>query len=237
LAERLAMARELMTELREVERGERIFTAALAAAADDEARAEIRFARATAIRAREDLPENSYYVELERLAADLPATRYGSIARDRAAASQFKLGGAAIPFRARTIGGETVALAELQGKAVLLAFWSLADHGAGATIAAIEQLRSQHGQDLFVLGIALESDCAAFAKALAPLGATFPQVCDGGGADAELALRYHVETTPTLIVLDRQGKIAGLNLHVDTVDAQQELAEALARALAPASPK
>ena len=61
----------------------------------------------------------------------------------------------------------------------------------------------------------------------------FDQVCDGHGEDAELALRFHVETTPTVILLDRSGNIAGLNLHFETRDARDEFAQAMARARRP----
>jgi len=34
----------------------------------------------------------------------------------------------------------------------------------------------------------------------------FPQVCDGRGWQSELALRYHIETVPTFLVIDKDGK-------------------------------
>src|SRR5262245_27649669 len=85
LEERLAMARLLMTLLREVPRGEKLIADALAAAKDDEQRAQVRWYQCDAIRAREDLPENSYFDALDKLAKELPDTYYGSIARDRSA--------------------------------------------------------------------------------------------------------------------------------------------------------
>src|SRR5262249_55665837 len=120
LEERMAMARVLMTLLHEVERGEKIFSDALAAAGDDEARALVRWHRADALRTREDLPDNSYFDALDKLAQDLPNTYWGSVARDRSRASQWKLGSDATPFAVKTTEGTRVELTALRGRAVLL---------------------------------------------------------------------------------------------------------------------
>jgi peroxiredoxin len=231
LEDRLAIAKVLVTLLREVPRGERIFAAALAEASDDEGRALVRWRECEAIREREDLPENSYYDALEKLAKDLPGTYYGAVARDRGIASQFRIGTAALPFAAKTTDGKSIELASLRGKAVLLVFWSPRQRDAQQLAQAVAALQQQHGDDLAVLGVGIDTDTAAFTAACKKLGAAFPQVCDGRGWDAELALRYHVETVPTLIAIDRGGAIAGLNLHVDTRSARDDLDAALRLAL------
>lgn len=232
--ERMAMGRVLMTLLLEVERGEAIFREALEAAGDDEQRARVRWHRAEAIREREDLPENSYYKELEELHRDLPDTYYGGVARDRCAASQFTIGAPAIPFAAATVAGQPVSLRQYAGKALVLAFWTVQDPRARQLVEALQALDRQHGDDLAVLGVSVDPDPLAFRAAAGELGADFPQVCDGRGWQADLALRYHVEAAPTLIVIDRAGKIAGLNLHVDTRDAREGLRAAIELALQPA---
>lgn len=231
LDERLAMAGVLMTLLREVPAGEKIFAEALAAAADDEARGLVRWRYAETLRGREDLPENAYFDALEKLAKELPKTYWGSVAHDRNLASQFRLGSDSIPFQATTTESTKVESQALRGRAVLLVFWHSGEDHAKGVVAAVQALRKQHGDDLFVLGIALDEDAKAYRKAAMQHGATFLQVCDGKGPSTDLALRYGVEIAPTMIVLDRKGKIAGLNLHVDTQDARDDLGAALQRAL------
>jgi len=232
LEERLAMARLLMTLLREVPRGDKLVAEALAAAKDDEQRALVRWYQCDAIRAREDLPENSYFDALDKLAKDLPDTYYGSIARDRSAASQFTVGGPANKFAVTTTTGARVELTALRGKAVLLCFWA-ADAGGKQLVEQLAAQQQRHGDDLFVLGVSVDPDPNAFRRACTALGASFLQVCDGRGWQAELALRYGVEAVPTIIVIDRAGAIAGLNLRVDTKDARDDLDAAILRALRP----
>ena len=232
LPDRLAMARMLMTVLLEVDKGEGLFTAALATAGDDEQRAFVRWHRADALRDREDLPENAGFDELEKLAKDLPATYWGSVAKDRLRATQLRLGDDAIAVTTKTRDGADFRLAEQNGKVVVLAFWSLADQDTPGLVATLQQLRKSHGDQLVVLGICLDREAAAIQKAVKELGIDFPVVGDGQGVMTDVALRWFVEG-PTVHVVDGKGKVAGLGLHTGTADGRTELLDAVARCLKP----
>jgi peroxiredoxin len=228
-AERMAMARVLMTLLREVKRGEAIFDQALGEAKDDASRAEVRWHRAEALREREDLPENTFFEELEKLAKDLPNTRWGSIARDRLKASKLAPGQPAIPFTAEVLGNGRFDLAEHKDHVVVLAFWAAQGPGAAELCDALKTLRKE-GKDLDVLGIAVDPDPKVVAQVSQKLGADWPQACDGQGYHGDLCLRYGVETVPTVIVIGKGGTVAGLNLHASTDDAKAELLEVVRKA-------
>ncbi len=232
LADRLAMARMLMTVLREVERGDKLFADALAAASDDEQRSFVRWHRADALRDREDLPDNAAYEELEKLAKDLPGTYWGSVARDRLRATRLQIGEDAIPFRASTRDGKEVSLADFAGKAVVLAFWSAGDRDLPALVATLGELQRRHGDKLAVLGICLDREDASIAAAIKKSGIEFPVIGDGKGVETDVALRWFVEA-PAVVVVDAAGKVAGLGLHAGTTDGRNELTEAVARAVKP----
>lgn len=230
LPDRLAMARLLANVLHEVAHGDRLFATALAEAGDDEQRAFVRWHRADAMRDREDLPDNAGFDELQRLAKDLPGTYWGSVAADRLRATQLQPGDDAIPFRARTRAGAELALADLRGKAVVLAFWSAADHDTPALVTALGELQRQHGERLAVVGICLDRDDAAIGAAVQQLGITFTVLGDGKGVEQDVALRWFVEG-PVVHVVDADGKVKALGLHAGTADGRAELAAAVAAAL------
>lgn len=230
LEDRLAMARLLMTVLHEIPRGEAVFAQALAAASDDEQRAFVRWHRADALRDREDLPDNAGFEELEKLAKDLPDTYWGSVARDRLRATALAVGDAAIDFRTTARDGRTIALADLRGKAVLLAFWTSGDFDTPTLFATLRDLSRRHGDRLAVLAIALDRDDEAIADAVRRLGIEFPVIGDGKGIQHDMPLRWFVEG-PVVHVLDAAGRVAALGLHVGTADARDELAATVARAV------
>ncbi|MFO1078738.1 MAG: TlpA disulfide reductase family protein [Planctomycetota bacterium] len=224
--DRLAIARILMTNLHEIARAEAIYKETLAAAADDEQRAQVRFQRADALRDREDLPENAGFDELEKLATDLPDTYWGGIAKDRLRATRLQIGDRAIRIHTRTRTGEEVSLAKLAGKIIVLAFWSATDYDTPVLVQTLADLQKKHGDALFVLGVALDRDPATIDRAIADLGITFAVAGDGKGADSDLALRWFV-AGPTITVIDREGKVAAQGLHVGTADARSDLAQVI----------
>jgi hypothetical protein len=230
--ERMDLARAMMTTLQLVRDGEAIADAEIAAAKDDEQRAYVRWLRCKAEREREDLPENAFHDALEKLASELPATRWGSVAKDRCAASQFTVGSQCFPFVAKAIDGAGFRSDALRGKAVALVFCDTAEPSAAATLKATITAKERDRDGLVVLVVAADVDCKSAARSATSLGDKAVVVCEGRGLESELALRFGVEAQPTVILLDRQGKIAGLNLHCETKSALQEFDEAMARALA-----
>ncbi len=232
VTDRLAMARMLMTVLREVQLGEDLFKQTLAAATDDDQRSFIRWHLADALRDREDLPDNAGFEELEKLAKELPQTYWGSVAADRLRATRLLVGDDAIELQGKTRSGEAFVLKEQQGKAVMLVFWSLADRDLPTLLALVKELRTRHGAKLAVLGICLDRDLDAIAAAVAELGIDIPVIADGKGIECDPALRWFVEG-PRVNVIDHNGKVAGLGLHAGTADARRELQDVVAGAIKP----
>ncbi|MBL8747724.1 MAG: TlpA family protein disulfide reductase [Planctomycetes bacterium] len=232
LQDRLAMARLLMVVLHEVERGETIFAEALAAAATDEDKALVRWHRADALRDREDLPDNAAYDELEKLAADLPRTYWGSVAKDRLRVTSLRVGDDAIPFRATTREHGEIVSSDQRGKAILLVFWQADDRDLPRLVEMIAQMKKNAGDRLLVLGVSLDRDVATIEAAVKGVGITFPVVGDGKGTQGDVALRWFAEG-PVVHVIDGRGKMAGIGLHAGTADGRAELVEVVERATRP----
>ncbi|MFK7741628.1 MAG: TlpA family protein disulfide reductase [Planctomycetota bacterium] len=229
LQDSLAMGRLLMTVLREVEKGEARFNDALAAATNDDDRAFVRWHLADALRDREDLPENTGFDALEKLAKDLPMTYWGSVAKDRVRATRLRAGDEAIAFSATTLTGSTFSLAAQTGKPVVLAFWTAADYDTERTFELIQELRKA-SPELVAVGISLDRDPAQTRSVVKSLGIDFDIVADGKGAETDAALRWYVEG-PTIHVIGKDGKMVRLGLHVGTKDGREEFRRAVGRAV------
>lgn len=229
LPDRMAMARLLMTVLREVSHGEAIFTKALADASDDEQKAFVRWHRADALRDREDLPENTGFDELESLAKELPRTYWGSVAADRLRATRIKVGDNAIGFTTKTLNEMPWSLTAHQGEVVVLAFWTSADYDTPRLVSMLKELRKKHKQ-LAVLGICLDRDKNEIQRSVKALGIDFDVVGDGKGPLNDVALRWFVEG-PVVHVIGKKGRVQGLGLHVGTNDGRTRLTETIERAL------
>tara|TARA_R110002072_G_scaffold46591_1_gene128786 strand:+ start:28585 stop:29700 length:1116 start_codon:yes stop_codon:yes gene_type:complete len=229
LLDRMAMARLLMTVLREIELGEGLFTKALANAKDDEEKAFVMWHRADALRDREDLPENTGFDELEKLAKALPETYWGSVAKDRLRATRLRVGDDPIAITGKTLGGETFSTKAQLGRAVVLAFYTAADYDTPRLLALLADLQDKN-KDLAVLGICLDRDVNEIKKSVKSLGIRFPVIGDGKGPGTDAALRWFVEG-PVVHVLDKAGKVAGLGLQAGTNDGRAEMIDVIKRAM------
>ena len=229
LLDRMAMARLLMTVLREIELGEGLFTKALADAKDDEEKSFVMWHRADALRDREDLPENTGFDELEKLAKSLPDTFWGSVAKDRLRATRMKVGDDAITTSGKTLDGTSFTTKAQLGKAVVLAFYTAADFDTPRLMALLADLQAKNS-DLVVLGISLDRDPSEIKKSVQELNIRFPIIGDGKGPGTESALRWFVEG-PVVHVLNKKGKVAGLGLQAGTNDGRAEMTAVIKRAL------
>lgn len=229
LPDRLAMARLLLSVLQEADRSAELFAKALAAAVDDEEKALVRWHRADALRDVEDpARENAPFEELEKLAAELPNTYWGGVAKDRLRATRLRPGDDAIEFRAKTRAGEDIVSKNLLGKTVVLAFWSYGDHDTPRLVELLGQLRKRCGDKLTVIGVCIDRDDAVIGEAVKKLNIDFAVVGDGKGIETDLALRWFVEG-PAVHVIDARGKVAGLGMQAGTNVGRTELTEVLER--------
>lgn len=229
LLDRMAMARLLMTVLHEIKHGEDLFATAIANAKDDEEKSLVMWHRADALRDREDLPENTGFDELEKLAKALPNTYWGSVAKDRLRFTRLKVGDDGIAISGKTITGEPFATADQRGKAVVLAFYTAADYDTPRLVALLSDLLQKH-KDLCVVGICLDRDVDGIKQAIKDLGIQFPVIGDGKGPGGDAALRWFAEG-PVVHVLDKAGKVAGLGQQAGTNDGRTVLLEVIERAL------
>lgn len=62
-------------------------------------------------------------------------------------------------------------------------------------------------QGVVILGISIDGTVARAAQTIGEKGMVWPQVADGKGFDGEMPRRYGVNGTPTIFVLDRDGRI------------------------------
>jgi len=132
-------------------------------------------------------------------------------------------------FEATSLSGETISLAALKGKVVLLDFWAT---WCGPCLQEMPNVIAVRGEfsrdDLVVVGISLDKDKADLQAFLAEgtlpaatrvlagsvphASVDWPQLCDAQGWQSELGKLYRVVSIPRTVLIDREGRIAHLDL-------------------------
>ena len=118
------------------------------------------------------------------------------------------LSGEPTPVILPDLGGERVALQGHRGRLVMLYFWATwcpyCTREMPSTIETIH--RELHDQGLTILAINLGESRAVVAPWVEQRHLTFPILLDESGA---VAGAYRVRGTPTVVLVDRQGRLLG----------------------------
>jgi len=111
-------------------------------------------------------------------------------------------------FNSSTPAGQTVALADLRGRVVLLAFWTTWCAECRLEMPLFESLhRDFAAQGLAVLGVNGREGTGAIAQYAQELGLTFPLVVDPQGS---ITTAYGVIGLPTTFLIGRDGRAVAL---------------------------
>lgn len=123
--------------------------------------------------------------------------------------------------------GDRVRLPDLRGNVVVLDFFASWCLPCREQAAAVEQVaRDFAGKDVYVLGVGTSDGRDALMKFLSETKSSYPAAFDEGNV---VANAYGVSALPTLVVVDRAGRIVDRQARVVS---KRELSEVIESALA-----
>jgi thiol-disulfide isomerase/thioredoxin len=159
-------------------------------------------------------------------------TWYGRIVKDfpqsdmakKAAGARYRIEsiGKRLALKGKSLDGRsTIDLADHAGKVVLIHYWANWCEPCKEDIEKIRSLRAKHGNAFQPVGISLDMATADAAKFASDNRLTWPQLFEAGGMDeSRLAADLGVLTLPTMLLIDKQGRLVSYDLHGDDLDAE-----------------
>ncbi|MBI5761347.1 MAG: redoxin domain-containing protein [Planctomycetales bacterium] len=161
----------------------------------------------------------------KQVVALFPQTSYA--ARSTAVLRRLNLPGQSVQLSGPTLAGGQVAVEDFSGKVVLVVFWSTEakpfEQQLPALQAAIQKFRKQ---PFAVVGISLDKDRLALEDYVARREITWPQIFfddeEKQSWNHPIVSYYGVMDVPMLWVIDRQGKVASVNVKADEVETTVE---------------
>lgn len=117
-------------------------------------------------------------------------------------------------FEARDLDGAVWTAEELSGRVVLLDFWATWCAPCLAEIPTYRRATDRFGDAGFlVLGVSIDrTERRQLQSFLRRQGIVWPQIHDRRGLDGPLARRFRVEAVPRTFLVDRGGRIVGVDL-------------------------
>ncbi len=157
---------------------------------------------------------------------------YGTIAKEypdspnykKAAGARLRLScvGKPIPLQGKMANANGVFdLSKLKGKAVLIQYWATWCEPCKSDMPLLKALRTKF-KEFEVVGVCLDNskaDMIAFLKEEDP---RWPQLFDEGGLDSRYANELGIQTLPTMILVDKQGKVVNRNIRAEELAGELE---------------
>ena len=142
-----------------------------------------------------------------------------------AGAQEGVIGNKAPSFELKSITGDTVKLADMEGKVVLLDFWAVWCGPCRKSMPFFQELQDKYGKDgLEVVGVHVEDRMPPpdeVAEYLAKLGVTYTNLVSTADTDNE----FMIFAMPTTYLVDREGVIIKRHIGFNPATAPAELEE------------
>lgn len=179
----------------------------------DAAEAMLQIALAEEFAGQED-EAKTWYGEIAKKFPESPAA-----AKARGATVRLDCIGKEIKLHGPSPDGKVVDLAQFRKKAVIIQYWAT---NCEPCIADFEQLRELQAKyqkkGLAIVGVSLDGNKKELDAFLKKNKLPWVQVYEPGGLDSRLANEMGILSLPTMILVDRQGKVVNRNVHIDELD-------------------
>jgi len=180
--------------------------------APDTAEAMLQLAIAQEFAGKED-EAKKWYGRIVASFPDSPAAKKAAGARTRLDSV-----GKTIQFSGKSPSGGVVDLARYRGRVVLIQYWATWSERAKSDMAVLKELLSKYGRSLSIIGVNLDSSAENLTKYLAENRLPWPQIYEAGGLDSPPANQLGILTLPTMILVDKQGRVVNRNIQTTELD-------------------
>jgi thiol-disulfide isomerase/thioredoxin len=129
--------------------------------------------------------------------------------------------GKPLTLQAKTLDGRQFDAAAAKGKVLLVHYWATWCEPCKQDLEAIRALQAKYGKDGFYpVGVNLDSAPADATAFLRTKSLPWPQLFEEGGLEGRLATEMGILTLPTMLLVDKQGRIVNRNVHAGELDAE-----------------
>lgn len=160
-----------------------------------------------------------WYTELATKHSQTPAGQ-----RAAGALKRMGLKGQPLLLAGPDAAGREVNVQSMKGRVVLVVYWASWSQQFNTDVAVLRALYEQYAdRGLQIVGVNLDQQITEMTAFTQQNRMTWPNIFQPGALDAPLAQEYGILTVPTMLLVDRAGRVVSNNLTVN--DLKERLAE------------
>ena len=182
---------------------------------DDAAEAMLQLAYARELGGEEEEAAKWY----SRIAKEFPKSRVAK----KATGAQTRLDsvGKILTLKGQSPSGQLIDLSKYRGQVVLIQYWATWCKPCKADMPTLKDLASRYGKSGFdILGVNLDGTAEEMAEYVKEYQLPWPQIYEEGGLDSRPANELGILTLPTMILVDKEGKVVNRNIRVAEIDGE-----------------
>jgi thiol-disulfide isomerase/thioredoxin len=127
--------------------------------------------------------------------------------------AQIKQGYDAPDIALPSVNGDTIRLSSLKGKVVLLDFWASWCGPCRSSNKLLTKIYPKYKAKGFeIFAVSLDDDKSKWVNAIKKDKISWLQVNEGGGWDAQTAVKWNIYAIPTSYLVDKNGKLVAMDL-------------------------
>jgi thiol-disulfide isomerase/thioredoxin len=117
--------------------------------------------------------------------------------------------------------GNTVNISSFRGKVLLIHYWATSYPTSLQHLSLLKDMQAKYGpENVALLGINVDAARATLEAYLQENSIRWPQLYEPGGLDSPLVNALGILTLPTMLLVDKEGKVVSRNLSAGEVDTQ-----------------
>jgi thiol-disulfide isomerase/thioredoxin len=143
------------------------------------------------------------------------------MAKAAGAKTRLESPGKPIALKGKTLSNAPFDLAANKNKVTLIQYWATWSDLSKADMPLLKELRTKYGKEFEVVGVCLDNDPQAMMAYLKQNDPRWPQLFEEGGIEASrYATEMGIQIVPTMILVDKTGKVANRNIRADELETE-----------------
>jgi thiol-disulfide isomerase/thioredoxin len=127
--------------------------------------------------------------------------------------------GKTIELAGTDLKGKAIDLGSQKGKVVIIHYWATWCEPCKQDLSVLKDMQAKYGKEnVFLIGVNVDNQRSDADAYLAENPLPWSQLYEPGGLDSRLSNELGVLTLPTMLLVDKEGKVISRNLHAGEVD-------------------